>query len=168
MGHGRAVDWWTFGALIYEMLTGLPPFYSQSREELFERIKFGTLRFPAHLSESAVSLLQGLFIKNADKRLGGGAEDAAEIKRHPWFKTVNWDDFLAKRIRPPYVPKLSSDLDLSNFDTEFTELPVDSVQDQFIPFSDPEKLEFEGFSFVREEGNSLLSNSNSLPRGTGQ
>jgi len=49
-GHGKPVDWWTFGSILYEMLTGLPPFYTTDREELFDRIKFGTIKYPQHFS----------------------------------------------------------------------------------------------------------------------
>jgi serine/threonine protein kinase len=93
MGHGKAVDWWTLGALLYEMLTGFPPFYSDNREVLFERIKFQPLKYPPHLSPNCRNLLENLFQKKPEKRLGfkGGA---TEIKSHPFFAMVNWDAIL--------------------------------------------------------------------------
>ncbi len=70
MGHGKAADWWTLGAIIYEMLTGMPPFYTQNRNELFERIKFGQLMYPNWITNAAKHLLESLFNKNPAKRLG--------------------------------------------------------------------------------------------------
>lgn len=129
MGHGKAVDWWTLGAIIYEMLTGLPPFYTTNREELFERIKFGSLKFPATLSPAAKNLLEGLFQKNPEKRLGSGPEGAKGIKEHPWFAGVNWLAIERKEIKAPFVPVVKSDIDVSNFDPEFTETPIESQSD---------------------------------------
>jgi serum/glucocorticoid-regulated kinase 2 len=90
-GHGRAVDWWSLGALLYEMLTGLPPFYSKDRELLFEKIRRGSLRFPSHLSENAVSLLRALLTRNPEERLGSGSEDSYEIRVHPFFASIDWE-----------------------------------------------------------------------------
>jgi len=129
MGHGKAVDWWTLGAILYEMLTGLPPFYTPNREELFERIKFSTLKYPSHLSPSAKSLLEGLFKKDPEKRLGGSLDDAKPIKTHPWFSGIDWDAIFMKEIKAPFVPVVKGESDVSNFDTEFTETPLDSYKD---------------------------------------
>lgn len=78
------------------MLTGLPPFYTTNRQELFELIKFGTLAYPLYLSPAARNLLEGLFHKNPDKRFG--AEGANLIKSHPWFSVVNWQALYQKLI----------------------------------------------------------------------
>lgn len=99
------------------MLTGLPPFYTPNREELFKKIKFYTLRYPDFLSENVKSLLDGLFQKDPDKRLGGGAGGADEIKTHPWFAQVDWNAYLRKEIKAPFIPIIKSDMDVSNFDT---------------------------------------------------
>ena len=65
---------------MYEMLTGMPPFYSRDREKLFKMIRFGNVKFPKYLSIEAVDLLQGFFIKDPDKRLGSyGVDDIKNI-----------------------------------------------------------------------------------------
>jgi serine/threonine protein kinase len=146
-GHGKAVDWWTLGAILFEMLTGLPPFYTPNREELFEKIKYYTLKYPAYLSPNARSLLEGLFKKEPNKRLGGGSEDAEEIKAHPWFEGIDWNAFLRKEIPAPYTPVIKDDTDVSNFDPEFTEAPVGSFDNNFFENG----LNYPGWSYNGSE-----------------
>jgi serum/glucocorticoid-regulated kinase 2 len=126
-GHGKAVDWWSLGAITYEMLTGLPPFYSKDRDKLFKNIRSGLIRYPPYLSKDAVSLLQGFFIKDPEKRLGSGPNGLNDIKAHPFFKNLDWDAIFKKKIKPPFIPKISSDFDTKYIDSEFTNCtPSDS------------------------------------------
>lgn len=98
------------------MLTGLPPFYTPNRDELFQRIKYGMLKYPSYLSANAKSLLEGLFIKDPEKRLGGNSDDGAAVRAHPWFEGVDWDAVLNKKVKPPFILKTKDEVDVSNFD----------------------------------------------------
>lgn len=159
-GHGKAVDWWTLGAILFEMLTGLPPFYTPNREDLFQKIKYYTLKYPPYLSYNAKSLLEGLFKKEPDKRLGGGVNDAEDIKKHPWFENVNWDAYLNKEIKAPYLPIIKNELDVSNFAPEFTEAPIGSFGDTI---QEPGQ-NYPGWSY---NGPNSLQLNNSAPEGEG-
>ena len=102
---------------MFEMLTGLPPFYTSDREELFDRIKFGSIKYPDYFTPSAKDLLNGLFLKNPEKRLGSGPDGIKNIKTHLWFSGVNYDAFLRKEVKPPFIPVIKGEFDVSNFDT---------------------------------------------------
>ncbi|KFO25451.1 RAC-gamma serine/threonine-protein kinase [Fukomys damarensis] len=97
--YGRAVDWWGLGVVMYEMMCGRLPFYNQDHEKLFELILMEDIKFPRTLSSDAKSLLSGLLIKDPNKRLGGGPDDAKEIMRHSFFSGVNWQDVYDKKIQ---------------------------------------------------------------------
>ena len=104
------------GCLIYELLTGLPPYYTNDRDELFDRIKLSSVKYPANFTSSVKDLLNGLFQKDPEMRLGGGVEGAKAIRCHPWFASLDWDALYRKEIKAPFVPVIRDDLDVSNFD----------------------------------------------------
>jgi len=148
-GHGRGVDWWSLGALLYEMLTGLPPFYCQDRERLFEKIRKSELHYPASLSSTSKHLLRGLLTKDPTRRLGSGPKDADEIKPHPFFASIDWEKLQRGEIAPPWAPTISHNQDTSQFDAEFTEMPIFSPRSMqptlgTTPMGDNP---FEGFTF---------------------
>nr|CCA26378.1 RPS6 protein kinase putative [Albugo laibachii Nc14] len=162
-GHGRAVDWWSLGALLYEMLTGLPPFYCRDRDKLFEKIRKGDLSYPKYLSSSAKDLLNRLLERDPTRRLGTGPEDACEIKNHPFFSDIQWDALMAGKIDPPWRPIISGALDTSQFDREFTDMPIVSPDNNAPGFGVPhgnrrvnavpntkDKDLFKGFTFTEE------------------
>lgn len=107
--YGRAVDWWAFGVLTYEMLLGQSPFRGDDEDEIFDAILEDEPLYPITMPRDAVAILQKLLERNPERRLGAGKEDAEEIKRQPFFKDVNFDDVLNKRIPPPYFPTIVSD-----------------------------------------------------------
>lgn len=99
-GHGKAMDWYLLGVVMYEFLVGLPPFYADTKEELFHNIEHGKLKIPNFVSSTAKDLLVGLLQRSPHKRLGY-SKGAEEIKRHPWFFGVNWDEVMQRKLRPP-------------------------------------------------------------------
>ncbi|KAI8463717.1 MAG: putative blue light receptor [Monoraphidium minutum] len=103
-GHSAAVDWWSFGILLYELLYGVTPFRGARREETFDNILRNPLAFPAKpaISAAAQDLISKLLIKDVAGRLGTRA-GAEEIKAHPFFEGINWA--LLRQQVPPYVPR---------------------------------------------------------------
>ncbi|KXS11908.1 camp-dependent protein kinase catalytic subunit [Gonapodya prolifera JEL478] len=114
-GHGKAVDWWALGILIYEMLAGYPPFYDENPFGIYEKILAGKIAFPSNFDVNAKDLIKRLLTADRTKRLGnlkGGAED---VKQHKWFKNVNWVALVHKQIRAPIIPTIRHPGDTSNF-----------------------------------------------------
>ena len=103
VGHGRAVDWWSLGILMFDMLNGGPPFGAENKEKTIEKIlKCRLPPLPAYLSAEAKSLMKKLIKKNPTERLGSGPRDADEIKEHAFFRSVDWQAVLQRRVEPPF------------------------------------------------------------------
>ncbi|XP_031603963.1 ribosomal protein S6 kinase beta-1 isoform X1 [Oreochromis aureus] len=146
-GHNRAVDWWSLGALMYDMLTGAPPFTGENRKKTIDKILKCKLSLPPYLTQEARDLLKKLLKRNASLRLGGGPGDAAEVQAHTFFRHINWDDLLARKVEPPFKPFLQSADDVSQFDSKFTsQTPVDSPDDSML--SESANQVFLGFTYV--------------------
>ncbi|PAA49669.1 hypothetical protein BOX15_Mlig026841g1 [Macrostomum lignano] len=149
-GHGRAVDWWSLGTLMYDMLSGGPPFSGDTRKETIERIIKAKLSVPEYLSDEARSLLRGLLNRRVRDRIGSGPTGVEELKRHPFFRSVDWRRVRDLNYSPPFRPAsvLASDTDVSLFDPKFThENPVESPEDDSELTASAAEL-FEGFTFV--------------------
>ncbi|XP_054273253.1 ribosomal protein S6 kinase 2 beta isoform X3 [Macrosteles quadrilineatus] len=160
-GHSFAADWWSFGVLMFEMLTGTLPFTGANRKETMTQILKAKLGMPQFLSQESQSLLRVLFKRNPANRLGAGPEGINEIKRHPFFATIDWDKLLRKEIQPPFKPAVSRADDAFYFDSEFTsKSPKDSPG---IPPSANAHELFRGFSFVAP---GLLDPEEQLNQGT--
>ena len=129
--YGTAIDWWSLGALLYEMLTGLPPWYNRDRKKMFAGIRGGDLRFPDHVPIDAQSLLRALLCRNPNQRLGATTEGAQQIRRHRFFASIDWEALVQKKIPPPWTPQAETSQDaekmsLIYFDKVFTRLPLNS------------------------------------------
>jgi len=158
-GYGKAVDWWSLGILFFEMTTGLPPFYSENINIMYKKIMENQITFPSTYSEKAQSLVRGLLEKDPNRRLGGGPDDAEEVKAHPIFYNINWHMLNKKQIKPPFKPKIESEVDTSNFDPMFTNAtPIDSLPNtSSAPLSDTLQQNFEGFTYINEMSTQSVS-----------
>uniref|UniRef100_A0A670IEW3 non-specific serine/threonine protein kinase n=1 Tax=Podarcis muralis TaxID=64176 RepID=A0A670IEW3_PODMU len=143
-GHTQSADWWSFGVLMFEMLTGTLPFQGKDRKETMTLILKAKLGMPQFLSPEAQSLLRMLFKRNPANRLG--PDGVEEIKRHPFFSTIDWNKLYRREINPPFKPATGRPEDTFYFDPEFTaKTPKDSPG---IPPSANAHQLFRGFSFV--------------------
>uniref|UniRef100_A0A8C2BQB7 Protein kinase C n=1 Tax=Cyprinus carpio TaxID=7962 RepID=A0A8C2BQB7_CYPCA len=148
--YSKAVDWWSYGVLLYEMLAGQPPFDGIDEEELFQSIMEQSVSYPKSLSREAVAICKGLLTKNPAKRLGGGEDAERELREHPFFRWIDWDRLERLEIQPPFKPR-SGGRKGENFDKFFTSAP------SALTPSDPDVLaaisqeEFQGFTYINPE-----------------
>lgn len=103
-GHGSAVDWWTFGIFLYELLHGTTPFKGAGNRATLFNVVGQPLKFPdtPQVSSTARDLIKGLLIKEPHKRIAY-KRGATEIKQHPFFEGVNWA--LVRCATPPHIPE---------------------------------------------------------------
>ncbi|KAL8038918.1 hypothetical protein ABFX02_10G002400 [Erythranthe guttata] len=155
-GHDKAADWWSVGILLFEMLTGKPPFIGGNRDKIQQKIVKDKMKLPAFLTSEAHSLLKGLLQKEPSKRLGSGTNGSDEVKSHKWFKSINWKKLEARAVLPSFRPEIDGDHCIANFDKHFTEMPLSDS-----PVSSPKITEnlFLGFTYVRPASDFLRRNS---------
>jgi len=134
-GHGKPVDWWTLGILIYEMIVGYPPFVDEDPMGIYQKILSGKIVFPKLFDKNAKSLVKKLLTAELSKRFGNLKQGVEDIKQHKWFKDCPWEDLLEKKIPAPFKPAVKSETDTSNFEDypDSDELPpvVSAKQDPF-------------------------------------
>jgi len=148
-GYTKAVDWWSFGTLMYEMLTGLPPFYSQDVQQMYFKIMHAKLELPDSLDNHTKNILLGLLERDVNKRLA----DAAAIKSHPYFNGLDWEKLLKKEIMPPYIPPVKDKTDIGMVDPAFTSERVtlsEGTDESQSKISKESQRKFEGFTFIPE------------------
>uniref|UniRef100_A0A8C1IGL7 Protein kinase C n=1 Tax=Cyprinus carpio TaxID=7962 RepID=A0A8C1IGL7_CYPCA len=156
--YSKAVDWWSYGVLLYEMLAGQPPFDGIDEEELFQSIMEQSVSYPKSLSREAVAICKGViyfliqlnFHPFCLSRLGGGEDAERELREHPFFRWIDWDRLERLEIQPPFKPR-SGGRKGENFDKFFTSAP------SALTPSDPDVLaaisqeEFQGFTYINPE-----------------
>lgn len=149
--YTRAVDWWGLGVLIFEMLVGESPFPGDDEEEVFDSIVNDEVRYPRFLSLEAIAIMRRLLRKNPERRLGASERDAEDVKKQAFFRNVNWDDLLLRKVKPPFVPAVRDLEDVSNFDEEFTtEEPVLTPPKDRRLLTDEEQSLFNNFDYMAD------------------
>ena len=135
-GHSKETDWWSFGVLLYELYYGVTPFANENQTKMSEYIQWAEVKFPSDIpiSPEFTDLINQLLKKEPNQRLGN--KGFYEIKSHPFFKDINFDDFKKKHKKSPFKFKATQNDDTSNFDEYFTskapeESPVDSWIDNY-------------------------------------
>ena len=144
--YGKEVDWWSLGVILYEMLYGFPPFYSDKSYETCEKVKnyLHYLIFPQNIkiSDEAKDLITKL-LSEPNLRLGKNGSE--EIKSHPFFKDINWNNL--KEMKPPFVPKVKNDYDIKYFNKYSSKEPLHPHQRN----SKKKDSEFVGYTFNGED-----------------
>lgn len=138
--YGKAVDWYSLGILIFEMLAGYPPFYNENHVLLYETVLEGRIKFPPHFDPKAADLVQKLCTNDVTLRYGAMKGGANDIKLHPWFSGVDWQKLYNRRIRPPYVPHISG-----GGDTRYFEIYTEDKEGYGVGGHDPYEDLFKNF-----------------------
>ncbi|CAI5730668.1 unnamed protein product [Hyaloperonospora brassicae] len=160
--YNQAVDWWALGALIYEMVTGYPPFRHKNRKKLHQKILNEKLSLPKWLGSETHSILKQLLERNVDKRLGSGkstmfqVKGVQAIKKHVFFKDIDWGLLEQKKVQPPILPNVVNSMDTTYFSEEFTTQDVGrrSRVSSSCADGDTKKL-FARFSWVADDAPSF-------------
>jgi len=146
--YGKGVDWWSFGTLVFEMLNGLPPFYSQDIQDMYNKIISAPLEFPPTFGggADAKSLIKQLLERDPDRRL----IDPKKIKAHPFFRTIDWEKLFNKQLTPPYIPPVKGKEDTGMVDDQFKEEEVGISPDEGSDITNSMHNQFDGFTFMPE------------------
>ena len=135
-GHGKPVDWWTMGILLYEMLVGIDPFSDDDPMAIYQKIVKGKIHFPKDIDKNAKSLIKHLLNGDTTKRFGCLKNGVKDIATHRFFDKFNWRNFVYRKMAPPFIPKIGSSNDTSNFlkypDSDKECTPLDKSEDPFL------------------------------------
>jgi protein kinase A len=143
-GHDKAVDYWSFGVLVYEMLVGRSPFYFYGTDQisLFKRIVMVKYTCPATVNEDAENLIKGLLTRRQTSRLGNLSRGYLDVKEHAWFKGFDFHKLLKYKLKAPWVPSIKNPLDSSHFENFSRE---ERERDTGHPLSAKEQEQFKAF-----------------------
>lgn len=139
-GHGKAVDWWAMGVLLFEMLAGYPPFFDENPFGIYQKILAGKVEYPRHFDPKARDLIKKLLVADRSKRLGCLKNGSEDVSRHKYFAKIDWAALYNQEVTAPYVPQIGSAGDHQNFDTY-----PDSPMDTAIALAGADKIAFEAF-----------------------
>jgi serine/threonine protein kinase len=154
--YGKAVDWWSFGTLLYEFITGLPPYYDRNRQDMYKKILRAPLKFPGFVDDDARDLLTQLLKRDPEERAGFESTDV--IKNHAYYASIDWGKLYNKELDPPFKPRVRGDSDVSNVDAAFRNMPAAvtptpagaKLLAQTVEEDEKNAANFGGFTFVTE------------------
>jgi protein kinase A len=137
-GHGKPVDWWTMGILLYEMLVGIDPFSDDDPMMIYQKIIKGKIRFPNTINKDAKSLIKHLLTADTTKRYGCLKNGVKDIVNHRLFNNFDWRAFVFLKMIPPYIPDVKGPSDTSCFNEypDSGEENVESLDKDQDPFLD--------------------------------
>lgn len=117
-GHGKGVDWWTVGVLIFEMLASYTPFYHEDHMHMYARIARGKVKFPSHegFDQGSKGIIRSLLNVQPSKRLGVIQGGADRVREHPFFKNFDFKALLERKLDGPIKPNIKNNCDMSNFE----------------------------------------------------
>ena len=151
------MDWWSLGTLIYEMISGLPPFYDNNRKMMcarrwalrrrYHKILTAPLQKSPYMSAEAFDICSRLLERDPKKRLGYNGFE--EVQKHPWFKDINWDALYRKEVEPPYKPSVKSAESTEHIDDEFVSI-VPTVTPTPVNAVLTDQTAFENFSYAED------------------
>jgi serine/threonine protein kinase len=156
--YSYAVDYWSMGTILFEMLTGITPFWAENRDDMYRRIRQDPLQFPDFIDIETADFIARLLKRDPKRRLGSGPDGPIRVRSDPYFEFIDWNLIYTKRIRPPYVPNLYSETDFSHFDSEFLRLTprLSPVSSDYMLSHSLDRA-FEGYSYTNREENLLDS-----------
>jgi classical protein kinase C len=149
--YDKLVDWWAYGVILFQMLTGILPFRGESRSELFSAIVGQSVSFPIFMSKDAKDACEGFLTKDPNKRLGFGPKGNDDIRTNLLFQDIDWSKIETRQSKPPFKPKVGDEKKAENFDKRFKK-----EKPELTALSEPENRmvqqlsgdEFEGFDYV--------------------
>ncbi|KAH3670968.1 hypothetical protein OGAPHI_000679 [Ogataea philodendri] len=174
-------DWWSLGAVLFDLLTGSPPFTGNNNKKIMDKILTQKVKYPFYLSQDAKDLLIKLLNKKPDKRLNCDTNFNDKVKPHRFFRYINWQHIIDQNDveqPPPIIPVVTNSELAENFDSEFTSMKItppsspiahsvlEKIEDEsrsnstssFIAIKKPtadnkyeESVYFNGFSYTHED-----------------
>lgn len=150
-GHGKAVDWWALGVILFELLYGLPTFYDKNVKKMYTKILHDPIKFSSNVavSDQAKDFIRKLLERNVMNRLGSSATGPQDVLNHPFFASLDMNQVQQRTVKPEFIPpRQKNDADARNFDEEFTnEAPRDSMPAQAMTDTMQERADFTDFTY---------------------
>lgn len=153
--YDAAVDWWSLGVLTYEMFYGFPAFYDANTNAMYRSILYDNVQFEEGSDKLFMDFVKTLLIKDPIHRLGSTG-DFEEVKLHPFFASVKWDDLFNGKIQMEWIPNLSNKTDVSQFDPQFTMMEPKVTYEEPSLISSSVQNQLEDFSMVKSNNDDDL------------